>query len=546
MKASPPELSSDDLWVLLHNHKVEGLKDDESYWPLSTLSTCLTPEVVSRSLTVPEGPKKVLGDGKTQTPSTDGNGISALIKWLVEDDTRGGAFSDLDLKAEFVAVKKLRGGREDKFRQAQREADQLRLFDGQLHPHLVTLLATYEIEGEYFFLFPFAEYDLQDLWDKEAQPKDMQDAATVRWLSRQICGLVGAMAQIHEPRKIAPGKYGRHGDIKPDNILCYRTHRSYGWHLVISDLGVSALNSENSRSNVPGEAISEIPEYRPPECDVRGGSINRLFDVWTMGCLIFEMLAQVVGGRTLRDEFDHKRTTFFMIGGGRKNVFYDLVELEGGSFRQSVKAEVLQCFDTLRADDRSSQYIRDVLTVIEDQMMVILRKDRTLVRSTSNELVKIFDHLHDKCQRDEEYCVSQSNPSFPNANREPIAVLVELNKRSLSQLQRWPVQKRSGRERVSMDASKMKELDLVNPRDGTAGEQLGIPGHRPRRRESARTHGRVGARASTLRDLVSTCVTPSKEKKCGKKRVVEEESFEDFPALDFSSTRPNMQGRRSL
>lgn len=108
--------------------------------------------------------------------------------------------------------------------------------------------------------------------------------------------------------------------------------------------------------------------------------------------------------------------------------------------------------------------------------MVILRKDRTLVRSTSNELVKIFDHLHDKCQRDEEYCVSQSNPSFPNANREPIAVLVELNKRSLSQLQRWPVQKRSGRERVSMDASKMKELDLVNPRDGTAGEQLGIPG----------------------------------------------------------------------
>lgn len=55
---------------------------------------------------------------------------------------------------------------------------------------------------------------------------------------------------------------------------------------------------------------------------------------------------------------------------------------------------------------------------------------------------------------------------------------------------------------------------------------------RPRRRESARTHGRVGARASTLRDLVSTCVTPSKEKKCGKKRVVEEESFEDFPALD--------------
>ncbi|KAG7133333.1 hypothetical protein HYQ45_008481 [Verticillium longisporum] len=52
-----------------------------------------------------------------------------------------------------------------------------------------------------------------------------------------------------------------------------------------------------------------------------------------------------------------------MIGGGRKNVFYDLVELEGGSFRQSVKAEVLQCFDTLRADDRSSQYIRDVLTV---------------------------------------------------------------------------------------------------------------------------------------------------------------------------------------
>ncbi|CRK28774.1 hypothetical protein BN1723_005911 [Verticillium longisporum] len=497
IKASPPELSSDDLWELVHDHKVEGLKDDQSYWPLSTLGRCLTPEVVSRSLTVPEGPKNafdrwqwrfcphVFRRSELEAAPHSRLGTKHILPWIshgpvskrvAEDDTRGGAFGDLDLKAEFVAVKKLRGGREDKFRQAQREADQLRLFDGRLHSHLVTLLATYEIEGEYFFIFPYAEHNLEYLWDEEVQPKDMQDAATVRWLSRQICGLVGAMAQIHEPRKIAPGKYGRHGDIKPDNILCYRTHRSYGWHLVISDLGVSALNSEDSRSNVPGEAVPEIPGYRPPECDVRGGSINRLFDVWTMGCLIFEMLAQVVGGMTLRDEFDHKRTTFFMIGGGRTNVFYDLVELEGGSFRQSVKAEVLQCFDTLRADDRSSQYIRDVLTVIEDQMMVILRKDKTLVRSTSNELVKMFENLHNKCQQNEEYCISLSPPSLPIATKEPIAVLVELNKRSLNQVQKRPVQKRSGQEKNSMDASKMKELGFVKPQGGTDGGQLGIPG----------------------------------------------------------------------
>ena len=47
------------------------------------------------------------------------------------------------------------------------------------------------------------------------------------------------------------------------------------------------------------KAIKIKPGYRPPECDVDGGYINRLFDIWMMGCLFLEMITHLLGGRDL-------------------------------------------------------------------------------------------------------------------------------------------------------------------------------------------------------------------------------------------------------
>jgi serine/threonine protein kinase len=88
--------------------------------------------------------------------------------------------------------------------------------------------------------------------------------------------MASALSTIHNPRNdmnLGPKrKYGRHGDIKSENILWYPpSEQNPRGHLVIADLGLTAFNSTRSRSNIPGESIPPSPDYRPPECDLAGG-----------------------------------------------------------------------------------------------------------------------------------------------------------------------------------------------------------------------------------------------------------------------------------
>lgn len=205
----------------------------------------------------------------------------------------------------------------------------LKRFGGR-RPNIVTLLATitHRESGkreQYYLLFPWAEGDLLGYWKTKWKPK--RDHESFNWISDQCYGIIVATDFIHDPKELdSDGKqlFGRHGDIKPENILWFK--REGKEFLVLSDLGLSAVHREVSRSKIPGTSIPVTPNYRPPECDMEGplGKVSRSFDIWTLGCLFLEFVVWILYGWEGRDKFNSERCSPY-INGVATNVYFDVM-----------------------------------------------------------------------------------------------------------------------------------------------------------------------------------------------------------------------------
>lgn len=217
----------------------------------------------------------------------------------------------------------------------------LKRFGGK-HPNIVTLLATIarresSEKEQYYLLFPWAESDLLGFWEKVGKLKRNHDSMS--WIASQCYGIIEALAFIHDPKIWDhDGKrlFGRHGDIKPENVLWFKCFQHE--ILVLSDLGLAAEHRDISRSNLPGEKIPLTPNYRPPECDIEGprGLISRSFDIWTLGCLFLEFIVWALCGWDGTKQFSEERFSRY-INGVETNIYFEIVRSGNGKIEYSFK-----------------------------------------------------------------------------------------------------------------------------------------------------------------------------------------------------------------
>lgn len=106
---------------------------------------------------------------------------------------------------------------------------------------------------------------------------------------------------------------GRHGDIKPENILWFQMQNGEdeqlpaNGKLVISDFGLTEFHRfETGIVNPRGIPIS--PTYRAPEYDVSAG-ITQSYDIWTLGCVLLEFIVWYLQGIDTFDRFSQDRAT---------------------------------------------------------------------------------------------------------------------------------------------------------------------------------------------------------------------------------------------
>jgi serine/threonine protein kinase len=181
------------------------------------------------------------------------------------------------------------------------------------HPNIVRLLDAYCIDNNFLLLFPLAQGDLEDFMSEE--PGASQSRHSIfTWMLQQSKGLVKALEYLHVGNEHFEAS-GRHGDIKPENILLFRdvgAEKSTLGRFVISDLGLSQFQrkipgNRDRYSSCRCDAVTANRnladrKYAAPEIEVPS-RISSAYDMWSLGCVLLEMILWLVEGATSRKHF---------------------------------------------------------------------------------------------------------------------------------------------------------------------------------------------------------------------------------------------------
>ncbi|KAF4948904.1 hypothetical protein FGADI_9188 [Fusarium gaditjirri] len=276
-------------------------------------------------------------------------GCGEVVKYKIDSNSHGFTplLEKLGFYSSFVAVKSLKNTYREKGT-SNKELEMLKRFSGLSHPNIITLLATYTVSNRFYFIFPAAEYDLLTYWKIHPGPLANPASANsegLSWLSGQIRDLFAALAHIHLGKKLhldTEDMFCRHGDIKPANILWFRSRKEKRGVFVVSDFGIADAHKEETRSIIPGADLPVTPRYRAPECDVRDGLISRAYDVWSLGCVLLEMISWILGGNELRERFKEILVSPY-ITGVKTDIFFDIHWLgPGQGYRLGVKEQIVK------------------------------------------------------------------------------------------------------------------------------------------------------------------------------------------------------------
>ncbi|KAH8788977.1 kinase-like domain-containing protein [Diaporthe sp. PMI_573] len=323
----------------------------------------------------------------------------------------------------YFAVKRLRPTNRtlEMFKQ---EVATLKRLSERNHAHLMRLELTYEYQERFHLLFRWADGNLRDYWERHPRPTNIPRTHSFAvWVSQQCLGLAEALMIIHEcppdsdlttndeTNGLALQRTnGRHGDIKPENILWFQPHecnddrnKDQG-KLVISDFGLTEFHRDETGLVSPMN-IAMSPTYSAPEYEV-SETISQSFDIWSMGCVLLEFFVWYMKGFQAFDQFSRDRAAEDNTVPIRRDNYFKVVRNaqvnDGRVSKEAVlKKAVASQFESLRQHPEISEFIVDALDFIEEKMLRMGPEKR----STSKEVVERFREIYKKASADAHYCL---------------------------------------------------------------------------------------------------------------------------------------------
>ena len=142
------------------------------------------------------------------------------------------------------------------------------------HPNILGVYDSGEAGGVLWYVMPYVEGEsLRDRLTREPQ-LPLEDALAI---TREVAD---ALAYAHSHDVV-------HRDIKPENIMLS------GGHAIVADFGIARAVSAAGADKLTetGLAIG-TPSYMSPEQSSGFGQIDRRSDIYSLGCVLYEMLAR--------------------------------------------------------------------------------------------------------------------------------------------------------------------------------------------------------------------------------------------------------------
>lgn len=244
---------------------------------------------------------------------------------------------------------------------------------------------------QYFLLFPWASGDLKHFLKDNLNDNSQY---TSDWMIEQCWRLAQTLSVIHHDQEDnnppKPGDnneqlYGRHGDIKPDNILLYADYIGCenAGTLVLADFGIAKCHRLLTKSMSNPLAVKHSPTYRAPEFDVGGYKIGRKSDIWGLACTYIEFVTWYLKGwqagncefAEYRDEVDPLNENF------SQDTYFSI--FKGVAI---VKPQVVKWMRILREDDRCKLSLCEFICFIEQRMLVVDPSKRATAHEVSEKL----------------------------------------------------------------------------------------------------------------------------------------------------------------
>jgi serine/threonine protein kinase len=281
------------------------------------------------------------------------------------------------------------------------------------HPHLIDRIAAISRNERYFLLFEWANGgNLRQFWKKD--PKPSLNAARIMEVLEQFYGLAKALCILHnlhrtivhndihtntEPEEEAYSQSNayatpeinvthvegnsddvngdhhgttnlRHGDLKPDNILRFEETSTWLGILKIADLGLAKQHQfETGLRDMGTSEVFATLHYEAPEAVThRTKARSRLYDMWSMGCIIFETILWLLYGQEVLDLFYHSESQRGSIG----TLYYTLTSQDTAVVNENLTRlmEYILANDP-ECNDASGTALRDLLRLVQDNLLVV-------------------------------------------------------------------------------------------------------------------------------------------------------------------------------
>lgn len=227
--------------------------------------------------------------------------------------------------------------------------------------HIIDVKAIFDQGRKRYYMFPWAEGG--NLWDSCENRGVIEYRGEGRFIAgifTQLLGLAEALSVLHQ------NNY-RHGDLKPENILVFqRPNQQSIWK--IADLGLAKFHFYPTAKRLgPTSTRHGTFSYEPPEFLQDDQPTSRLYDIWSMGCIILQLITWLLYGIPGVDELTRKTRNPHQTGSTFWNQKSTFIGWGGKVVHEEVKIHMKK----ILKDVSASKAMRDLVEVVRDKLLVV-------------------------------------------------------------------------------------------------------------------------------------------------------------------------------